>query len=611
MQTKVAALVSVLAAGAAALIPPAAACTTILVSKGASVDGSTFVTHSEDCFGCDMRIMFVPAADHAAGSQRAVCYDTVSLGMRPEWNSTFTKRYVGSDRGPDYVDPAAPQSVPLGYIPQVSHTYAYFDGNYGIINEKQLAIGECTDEAKVDAEPLPGKRIFYSAELSRVALERCAKARDAIKLMGELIAQYGYYGTGETLLVADPDEGWVMEMCAYDKDGADGVWVAKKVPDGELFVGANMFMIRQVDPADPDIMYSANLFDVAKTKGWWDFKKYPFMDWAQAYGTGEGLHPYASLRRVWSVFSRLSPSSNFPIWVKNAFTTAYPFSVKPDAKLSVDDVMALHRCHYEGTEFDLTKNYASGPYGFPQRWRGAYDNNNGLIPGTKSHGAWERPISMYNCSYIYVNQIRPSLPDAIAGVCWMGMDEPYNSCLVPIYVGVSDIPKSYKTVDMGKFEWGGSLWWAFNFVSNWIEIKYRYAIEDVIAKQSELEGAFYAAQAGAEAEAMRLYAADPSSGIRYLTTYSQSCADTVDKSWWALAATLISKYSDGYIYNPDSTDKPITKVGYPSWWLLHNGYKSGPVKYSKYKPAVPKEPKGVTEEPVSDGYPGETLPHGN
>ena len=564
------------------------ACTTILVSKGASADGSTFVSHSDDGFGGDMRIMYVPAADYPEGSQRAVHYDSVALGFKPELGGTFTKRYVGAERGPDYVDPSAPQSVSLGSIPQVSHTYAYFDGNYGIINEKQLAIGECTDEAKVEPEPMPGKRIFYSAELSRVALERCSKARDAIRLMGELIAQYGYYGTGETLLVADPEEGWVMEMCAYDENGTDGVWVAKKVPDSEVFVGANMFMIRNIDPNDPDVMYSSNVFDVAKSKGWWDFKKNPVMDWAQAYGTGEGLHPYASLRRVWSVISRLSPSSNFSPWVKNTFTTAYPFSVAPDYKLTTPAVMALHRCHYEGTEFDLTKNYASGPYGSPQRWRGAYDSNGGLIPGTKSKGAWERPISIYFCCFIYVNQIRPSLPDPIGGVCWLGMDEPYNNCLVPLYVGVSDIPKSYKTADMGEFAWGGSMWWAFNFVSNWIELKYCYAIKDVVAKQSELESAFYAAQSDTEAEAKRLYDSSPSSAATYLTSYTQACADTVEKAWWALAASLIVKYQAGDNYNPDNANAPVTKVGYPSWWLLHENYKIGPVKYSKYKPSVPK-----------------------
>ncbi len=600
-----AAHVCLAAALTALAVPRAGACTTILVGRSASTDGSTFVTHSEDCFGCDMRIMYVPAADHPEGSTREVNYDTVSMGIRLKWNSTFTKRYVGAARGPDYVDPSVPQSVPLGSIPQVSHTYAYFDGNYGIINEKQLSIGECTDEAKVETEPMPGKRIFYSAELSRVALERCATAREAITLMGELIALYGYYGTGETLLVADPSEGWVMEMCSYDKDGTDGVWVAKRVPDGEVFVGANMFMIRSVDPYDPDIMYSSNIFDVAKTKGWWDPKKSPTMDWARTYGTGEGLHPYASLRRVWSVISRLSPSSGFPTWVKDAFTTAYPFSVAPDAKLTVADVAALHRCHYEGTEFDLTRNYAAGAYGVPQRWRGSYESQGGQIPGTKTKGAWERPISVYFCSYLYINQIRPSLPDAIGGVCWMGMDEPYNSCLVPLYVGVSNLPTTYKTADMGKFTWGESIWWAFNFVNSWSSMKYSYAIQEILALQTELEKAQYDSQAATEAEAKQLYNADPAAAAAYLTSYTGNQAAAINRRWWELAASLIAKYPPGFNYNPDSLETPIVKVGYPSWWLQQNYFKTGPVKYSKYKPAGPKQ-----TAPTGDETDGGETPHG-
>ena len=599
-------LVAAIVVGVSLSAGTAEACTTILVTKGASSDGSIFVSHSDDGIG-DSRIMFVPAADHPGGSVRHVYYDAVSMGFKPEWGGTFTKRYVGTDRGPDYVDPAAPQSIPIGEIPQVAHTYAYIDGNYGVINEKQLAIGECTDEAKVETQPESGKRIFYSAELSRVALERCSNARDAITLMGELIAKYGYYGTAETLLVADTGEGWVMEMCSYDENGTDGVWVAKKVPDGEVFVAANCLRIRDVDPSDPDMMYSSNLFDVAKAKGWWDPNKDPKMDWAKTFGTGEGLHPYAALRRVWRIMSRLSPSSDFSPWVKNTFTTTYPFSITPDSKLDVPDVMSLHRDHYEGTLFDLTKNPAGGPFGSPQRWRGDYDYNKGLIPGTRLRGAWERPISIYFCAFVYVNQIRASLPDCIGGVSWMGLDEPYNCCLVPLYAGVTNISESYKTADMSNFEWGTSMWWAFNFVNNWIELKYSYAIQDVIAKQSEIEETFYSSRQAVEAEALALYQTSQPDAAAFLTQNSKDCADTVNKAWWTLAATLIAKYADGFINTPDSMGK---RVGYPSWWLKQNGYRSGPVKYSKYKPKVPEQIKETQPTVVDEPMKTESPRHG-
>jgi len=237
-------------------------CTTILVTKEATEDGSVIVAHSDDSELFDQRLVYVPAADHEPGSLRPVYYDASSLGDRPQYHGYELKRYVGTHRGPTYVDSDAPQSIPLGHIPQVEHTYAYFDGSYGIMNEHQLMFGECTDGTKIQPDPIPGKLIFYSAELSRVAAERCTKAREAVELIGQLIETYGYYGTGETLPIGDTEEGWVIEM-APSPEGKGGLWVAKKVPPGEIFVAANELRIRQVDPDDPDMLYCSNLHEIA------------------------------------------------------------------------------------------------------------------------------------------------------------------------------------------------------------------------------------------------------------------------------------------------------------------------------------------------------------
>ena len=112
------------------------ACTTIGVTKGASVDGSTMVTHTCDCGMCDFRIIRTPAMDHPVGSMRPVY---VYMDQYPA--------YVGLDRGPGWNTPGYEPTKPLGYIPQVPHTYAYFGSSYGSMNEHQLAIGECTTGA--------------------------------------------------------------------------------------------------------------------------------------------------------------------------------------------------------------------------------------------------------------------------------------------------------------------------------------------------------------------------------------------------------------------------------------------------------------------------------
>ena len=179
------------------------ACTTMIITKGATKDGSVFIAHSDDSEMFDNRLVYVPAEDHLPGTFRPVYYDPAALGNMPEYNSNVLRRYVGTHRAKVYDEPNQPQSIPLGFIPQVAHTYAYFEGNYGIMNEHQLMFGEATNGSKVMTKPVPNKLIFYSAELSRVALERTKTAREAIKLIGHLIETYGYYGTGETLPVAD------------------------------------------------------------------------------------------------------------------------------------------------------------------------------------------------------------------------------------------------------------------------------------------------------------------------------------------------------------------------------------------------------------------------
>ncbi len=552
------------------------ACTTMLFTKGTTKDGSVFVAHSDDSEMFDNRLVYVPAADHKPGSMRPVSYDASSLGNRPEFNADVLRRYVGSARGPVYPDDDIPQSIPLGFIPQVAHTYAYFDGNYGMMNEHQLMFGEATNGAKVTAEPKPGKLIFYSAELSRVALERCKTAREAIKLMGYLIDTYGYYGTGETMPVADKNEGWVIEM-APSPEGEGGLWVAKRVPDGEVFVAANEFRIRDIDPDDPNTLYSKNLFEVAKKHKWWNPEEGK-LDWLRTVSKGEYSHPYYSLRRVWRVQSQLAPSLKLSPSAENGFTRQYPFSIKPDNKLDVRDVIALYRDYYQGTEFDQSKGMTAGPFGNPYRYPGPMDAGNDTgDPDAKLKGAWERPLSIYRSGYSFVLQARSWLPDPIGGIVWFGPDEPMSTVISPFYVGVNSISKSYHTGFSDKFD-QQSAWWSFNFVANWAAIKYSYIIQDIKEKQDELELEAVESIKKMDKEALALHRKDPEKARDMLTEYSMTHADKVVGEWWALAWRLVAKYSDGYVNEPG---KMAQEVGYPEAWYKQAEWKDGPTTYKQ------------------------------
>ena len=552
------------------------ACTTMIFTKGTTKDGSVFVAHSDDSEMFDNRLVYVPAADHKPGSMRSVYYDASSLGNRPAFNANVLRRYVGTARSPVYEDNDLPQSIPLGFIPQVAHTYAYFDGSYGIMNEHQLMFGEATNGAKVTAEPKPGKLIFYSAELSRVALERCRTAREAIKLIGHLIETYGYYGTGETLPVADTKEGWVIEM-APSPEGEGGLWVAKRVPDGEVFVAANEFRIRDIDPKDPDILYSSNLFAVAKKYKWWNPKEGK-LDWLRTVSKGEYSHPYYSLRRVWRVQSRLAPSRNLSPWVKDGFTRQFPFSIKPDAKVDVRDVIALYRDYYQGTEFDQTKGITAGPFGNPYRYPGPMDAGNDTgNPDAKLKGAWERPLSIYRSGYSFVLQARDWLPDPIGGIVWFGPDEPMSSVITPFYVGVDSIYRAYYTGFSDKFD-QKSAWWAFNFVANWAAVKHSYITKDIREKQNELELEAMESTRAMDTEALALYKKNPAKAREMLTQFSLTRAEKVATQWWGLAWRLVAKYSDGYVNEPG---KMAQEVGYPEAWYKRAEWKNGPTTYKR------------------------------
>lgn len=532
----------------AAIVSFGWACTTIIVTKGASVDGSVMTSHSCDCGECDFRYVYIPAADFEAGSKRPVY----------PFHEPYP-RYVGKDMGPTYDDPNFAPYEPLGYIDQVEHTFAYYEAAYGVINEHQVAIGECTCSAKVYAQPVAGECIFDIAALSKVALERCTTARDAVQLMGDLAVKYGYYGWGETLTVTDPNEAWVFEVCA-SPDKKSALWAAKKVPDGEVFVEANIFRIRELDPENPDIMFSPNLIEVATEAGWYDPSTGP-IDWMATVSTGEYSQPYYSLRRIWRVLDRVAPSKEFSPWVEDGFTTDYPFSVVPDEKLSVADVISLFRDFYEGTEFDLTEGLAAGPFGNPNR----YSGSSKLIKGS-----WERAISIFRCDYVFVTQVRNWLPDPIGGVVWFGAAAPHESILVPLYCGINDVPYAFDHGNLHEFD-ADVAGWAMNFMGNWAELKFSYMYPEIQALQQEIEGKLFAVQPAIEAAAAQLYEVDPELCKEFLTDYVANVTNRVMEDVWDFNRYLITKYRDGYINVPNVG----SSAGYPDWWLDAVGYDEG------------------------------------
>jgi len=551
------------------------AATNFLITKGASDNCGVIIGHTDDATG-DPRIVYVPAKINKPGTKIPVYLDNFDY-----------PRYVGK-RAPAYNTSNTP-TTPIGHIDELaSHSYAYIDSNYGIINEHQLAIGECTNLSYFTFDYETNKRILGIAQLTRLILEYCTKAKEAILLIDTLTEKYGYYGDGETLLLGDTEEGWVLEIsCAPDGNGA--IWVAKKVPDGEIFVAANQFRIQEISTDDPNVLHSKNLFALAEKNNWLNKDKKSF-NWQRAVSPGENHHPYSSLRRIWKLFQKINPAIILSPWVEDAFTTVYPFSISPPQPLAIEDVMQLLRDHYEGTEFDLTKGLASGPYGCPTRnLDSSYarteiplihkrENKQDIsvkkeVINDDPTGAWERAISVSYVTYSYITQSRKDLPDPIGGKVWIGYGEPFNTCYMPCHVGIMNLPSSFYSGNpiLYSKEFAGM---PYRLVSNWITQCYFYAIEDVRAKQKQLEMAEISQQESIEQNALNEGAENAK---EYLTSYCQVNANYIISQWWEFFHLLAAKYSDGFINIP----KVGIKMGYPQWWKDQVGYKNGPTSYQK------------------------------
>jgi len=497
-------------------------CTNILVTRGASADGSTMVTYAADSHTLYGELYFTPARSFAPGAMREVI----------EWD---TGKF-------------------LGRIPQALQTCT----TIGNMNEYQVAITETTFGGRAELTDPEGKVDYGS--LIWIALERSKSAREAIKVMSEIVAEHGYASSGESFSVADPNETWILEMIGKGPGNRGALWVAVRIPDGYISAHANQARIRTFPLNDPEnCVYAPDVISFARTKGWFDGKDEEF-SFADTYAP----LTFGALRfceaRVWSVFRRATPSAGLPSdYVRGVPGAApLPLWIKPDRKLSSQDVMALMRDHFEGTELDMTQDVGAGPYQLPYRWR----------PLTWKVGATEyfneRAISTQQTGYSLVAQLRNWLPNPIGGVLWFGVDDTASTVYIPIYAGVTSVPKSFAvgTGSFTEFSWD-SAFWVFNFVANWAYSRYSDMIVDIRQVQQELEGASQAEQPAVDQAALKLYGESPLLARDYLTRYSVEKGDMVTDRWRRLGQDMLVKYLDGNVR--DSLGN-VTHPDYPESW---------------------------------------------
>lgn len=497
------------------------ACTNFIVGKKASADGSVICSYNADDYGLFIGLCHYPAGKHEKGSVRKI-YD---------WDT----------------------NVYHGQISEAEVTYNVI----GNINEYQVSIGETTFGGREELVDTTG--ILDYGSLIYIALQRSKTAREAIKVMTTLTDKYGYCSGGETFTICDPNEAWIMEMIGKGPGRKGTVWVAVRIPDDAICAHANQSRIRTFNQKDKkNVMFSKDCITFAREKGWFSGKDADF-SFCEAYAYPDFSGRRFCEARVWSFFNHFSTDmERYLPYAEGKVKDAEPMPlwIKPNRKVSVQDIQECMRDHYEGTPFSLDKDPGQGVWNMPYRPTPLTYK----VDGKEYFN--ERPTSTQQTAFSYVAQLRSWLPRQIGGVLWFGNDDGNMVAYTPVYCGNTSQPECYNTKDADAVTFSmKNAFWVCNWVSNMVYPRYSLMFGSLKSVRDSLETSYFSAQAEIERKAMVLYDENPSLAIDFLTDYSIDKAQQMIDRWRQLGTYLIVKYNDMAI-KPDEDGRFIrTETG--------------------------------------------------
>ncbi|MDO4160261.1 MAG: C69 family dipeptidase [Prevotellaceae bacterium] len=508
------------------------ACTNFIVGKKASADGSVICTYNADDYGMFIGLCHYPAGKHAKGEMRQI-YD---------WD---TNEYHGQ-------------------IPEAPETYNVI----GNINEYQVSIGETTFGGREEMVDTTG--ILDYGSLIYIALQRSKTAREAIKVMTNLAETYGYCSEGETFTICDPDEAWIMEMMGKGPGSKGVVWVALRIPDDAICAHANQSRIRTFNQKDKEnVLFSKDCIKYAREMGWFDGKDKDF-SFCEAYAYPDFSGRRFCEARVWSFFNHFSTDMNrYLPYAEGKVKDAEPMPlwIVPNKKVSVQDIQACMRDHYEGTPFALDNDLGQGIWNMPYRPTPLTFKVDG-----KNYFN-ERPTSTQQSSFTYVAQLRSWLPRQIGGILWFGNDDGNMVAYTPVYCGNTVQPECYNTPGADAVTFSDkNAYWVCNWVSNMVYPRYSQMFGSLQTVRDSLEASYFAEQAAIEEKAQSLYKEDPSKAIAYLNKYSCDKAQQMLDRWKQLAIYLIVKYNDmavkpeadgKFLRTPTGLGAKVQRPGFP------------------------------------------------
>lgn len=522
----------------------ALACTSILVTRGASKDGSTMISYAADAHVLYGELYYWPAQKWPQGSMRDIY----------EWD---TGKF-------------------LGQIKQAAETYNVV----GNMNQFQVAIGESTFGGRKELEKQTGAIMDYGS-LKYVALQRSKTAREAIKVIATLMEEYGYFSAGESFSIADKNEVWYMELIGKGEGEKGAIWVAKRIPEGYVSAHANHARIMTFPLAngktsltsndwerffnpEVEVIYAHDVITFARKKGWYegDDKDFSF---SCVYAPISFTNARFCEMRVWAIFRRIN--SNMEQYKDYAsghnLKNRMPLWVKADNKLTVTDVKDLMRDHYQGTEFCMTLDIGAGPFAKPYRWRPLTWKVDGVTYFN------ERAVATQQTGFGIVSQSRAWLPDEVGGILWFSVDDAGSTVYFPMYSSATRVPETF-AVGNGKmmtFSWN-SAFWIFNLVSNWAYTKYNHIHPEIREKQLALEKRYTEEVKNVDKAALELLKKDNKLAVEFLTQYSVRTGNELVNTWKEFFTYLFMKHMDGNIkeYIPGEQNPKVVQPGYDERW---------------------------------------------
>lgn len=514
------------------LVDMANACTNFIVGKKASADGSVICTYNADDYGLFINLCRYPAGTHPKGTMRKIF----------NWD---TNKYQG-------------------VIPEAPQTYNVI----GNINEFQVSIAETTYGGREEMEDSTG--ILDYGSLIYLALQRSKTAREAIQVMTTLAQTYGYNSGGETFTICDPNEAWIMEMMGKGPGSKGVVWVALRVPDDAICAHANQSRITKFNMNDKaNVLYSKDVVSFARSKGWFTGKDKDF-SWRDTYAKPTFGGRRFCDARVWSFFNHFANDfDKYLPWAlgKDKDAEDMPLWIIPNKKVSVQDVMACMRDHYENTPLALDSSSVGGgvwemPYR-PTPLRFKVDGKNYFN---------ERPVSTQQTAFSYVAQLRSWLPREVGGVLWFGNDDGNMVAYTPIYCGNTTQPECYNTPGADAVTFSDkNAFWVCNWVSNMVYPRYNQMFPTLKEVRDSLENSYFANQLAIEKQAVALYNTDKAKAISLLNQYSNDKAQQMLHHWKNLAVRLIVKFNDMavkpekngiFVRTPEGTGAAVKRPGF-------------------------------------------------